>query len=103
MSKSSHLLAGLLSGLLFGFVFGVMSAPAHADANSYLAYLAAHGTNTSLWPDTRKVDSGERLCGMLHSGMSPGQILGSSGFHVVDAQGILDAAQHELCPDTLGR
>jgi hypothetical protein len=79
----------------------IQSPAAHADAQSYLAYLQSHGTNTSLWPDTRKVDAGERLCSMLHSGMTPDQIIGSAGFHVVDAQGILDAAQHELCPDTL--
>lgn len=97
--KSTRTAAGLGAALI---AFAIHSPPAsHADAQSYLAYLQSHGTNTSLWPDTRKVDAGERLCSMLHSGMAPDQIIGSAGLHVVDAPGILDAAQHELCPDTL--
>jgi hypothetical protein len=96
--KTTRIAAGLVTALI---AFAMHSPTSHADAQSYLAYLQSHGTNTSLWPDTRKVDAGERLCSMLHSGMTPDQIIGSAGLHVVDAPGILDAAQHELCPDTL--
>jgi hypothetical protein len=74
-------------------------APAQADANSYLAYLASHGTRVMAFDDATKVSYGLKACELLHSGMTPDQI--GSMVSPSDARGIVDAAEHELCPDTL--
>ena len=76
------------------------AAPAHCDANSYLAYLASHRTLVVAIDGATAVSYGLRACDMLHSGMTPQQIVGSM-VSVSDIPGIVDAAQHELCPDTL--
>jgi hypothetical protein len=75
------------------------AAPAHCDANSYLAYLASHRTFVVALDNATIVSYGLHACEMLHSGMTPEQI--GSMLSVSDIPGIVDAAQHELCPDTL--
>jgi Protein of unknown function (DUF732) len=74
---------------------------AHADANSYLAYLADHHVNTAINTPARNLDAGFYACNALHAGQTPDQIVGSQPFAFVDIRGMIDAAQHELCPDTL--
>jgi len=75
------------------------ASPAHCDANSYLAYLNSHGTRVMAFDDATKVSYGLHACEMLHAGMTPDQI--AAGLSPSDVRGIVDAAQHELCPDTL--
>jgi hypothetical protein len=75
------------------------AAPAHCDANSYLAYLASHGTRVMAFDDATRVSYGLHACEMLHAGMTADQV--GSSVSPSDARGIVDAAQHELCPDTL--
>jgi hypothetical protein len=82
----------LLTALLF-------ASPVHADSASYLEYLRSHGTRVVAWDDPTKVAYGMQVCAMLHQGMTPAQI--GSSFSPSDVPGIVDAAQHELCPDTL--
>ena len=77
----------------------MVAAPARCDANSYLDYLNSHGTFVYEFNDAIKVEYGLRACYMLHAGMSPEQIAAVPS--PSDARGIVDAAQHELCPDTL--
>jgi hypothetical protein len=87
----------VLSAAIAAVVIG--AAPAHCDANSYLAYLNSHGTFVMAYDDATKVSYGLHACELLHSGMTPEQI--GSMVSPSDARGIVDAAQHELCPDTL--
>ncbi len=74
---------------------------AHADANSYLAYLQSHGINTALNSPAKNLQAGFYACDALHAGQTPDQVAGSQPFNFVDVRGVIDAAQHELCPDTL--
>jgi hypothetical protein len=62
---------------------------AHADANTYLAYLHDHGSYAG----------GDAKA--LNAGQTPDQILSGVHFTMMDVRGVIDAAQHELCPDTL--
>jgi len=87
-----------LSGL--ATVALVAAAPVHADANSYLDYLASHHINTPPHSPPLLVMDGLRNCQLLHAGMTPEQIvLGTPSLQ--DERGMIEAAQHELCPDTL--
>jgi hypothetical protein len=78
------------------------AAVAHADANSYLDYLASHHIATGLNTPGFNVSAGLHACDMLHAGLSPQQVIASDPTAIgVDIPGVVDAAQHELCPDTL--
>lgn len=75
---------------------------AHADDASYMDYLHSHG-----WGPQAPVEampgmmekSGHAICGQLHSGMHPEDVAASMRPNNAIA---VEAAQHELCPDTLG-
>jgi hypothetical protein len=43
---------------------------------------------------------GLRDCQLLHAGMTPEQIVQGTP-SLQDVRGMIEAAQHELCPDTL--
>jgi hypothetical protein len=75
------------------------ATPANADTNSYLGYLNTHGTFVMAYDDATKVSYGLQVCQMLHAGMTPEQV--GSSVSPSDLRGIVAAAQHELCPDTL--
>jgi hypothetical protein len=81
------------------------SAPASADQQSYLAYLDSHHVNTPFGTPERNIALGLDICQKLHQGMTPDQVVGLShsplSITLTDIPGVLDAAQHELCPDTL--
>jgi hypothetical protein len=77
----------------------IAAAPAHSDANSYLAYLANHGTFAG--GQAKALNAGFYACDALHAGQTPDQILSGVHFTMMDVRGVIDAAQHELCPDTL--
>jgi hypothetical protein len=80
------------------------SAPiAQADDQSYLDRLAANGVHpiATMTPGNL-VAGGLQMCNLMRSGMSPQDAANSLGI----LSGVLgvpavDAAQHELCPDTL--
>jgi hypothetical protein len=57
--------------------------------------------NTAINSPARNLQAGFFACDALHSGQTPEQIAGSQPFALVDIRGMIDAAQHELCPDTL--
>lgn len=90
-------LTAVLSAPIAAALMG--AAPAHCDANSYLAYLNSHGTFVYESNDAVKVEYGLRACDMLYAGMTPEEVAAVPS--PSDARGIVDAAQHELCPDTL--
>ena len=80
-----------------------LAAPATADADSYLARLAANGVNPigTMTPGSL-VNGGLQMCSLMRAGMSPQDAAGSLGILAgVLGTPAVDAAQHELCPDTL--
>jgi hypothetical protein len=74
-----------------------VAAPARADDQSYLDRLA--GANTLWLTRQQKVGMGHEVCVMLRGGSSPADL--ASMARGYDGAAIVDAAQHELCPDTL--
>jgi Protein of unknown function (DUF732) len=78
------------------------ASPAHADDQSFLNYLEAHGQSTTAWPYSpgKFVMVGHMICTNLHSGADP--LAGASPIdRATWGQIGVEAAQHELCPDTL--
>jgi hypothetical protein len=80
-----------------------MAAPAHADGDSYIRYLNDHGTFVPGINDAVRISRGSQVCTSLHNGMTPQQVLDANPIVYFDLRGVIDAAQHELCPDTLGK
>jgi uncharacterized protein DUF732 len=88
---------------LLGAAFGaalISAPPAQANVNSYLAYLASHHINTALNTRKTNVYTGLRVCELLHAGMTPEQIAQGVA-SMADLPGMIEAAQHEICPDTM--
>ena len=79
-----------LAELLFGSA-GVASA----DDASFLDRLPPRTYGELVASDAKRVEFGHQMCAMLRSGMAPEAIAASWGRPWVDA------AQQELCPDTL--
>lgn len=89
-----------VSGLFMGLGIGLLAAPtAHADANSYLTYIQEHHINVGISNPSKQLWMGNTACQELHEGRTPDQIAATPT--LFDVRGIVDAAQHELCPDTL--
>ncbi|MBS9535533.1 DUF732 domain-containing protein [Mycobacterium sp. M1] len=100
-----------LAGL--GVVTLLGSATAHADDASYLAALDAQGVFRSGPPNAR-LSAGHRFCNELRSGATPDQVANAyvrrpsfGGPSMVDdltvnLRQVIDIAQHEICPETLG-
>jgi Protein of unknown function (DUF732) len=97
MAKKAAL-AGVLSAALGA---ALTSAPAaHADVRSYMAYLASHHINTGLNTPKTNIYTGLKVCELLHEGRTPEQIA-QGVTSTADMPGMITAAQHELCADTL--
>src|SRR3984957_19690801 len=79
------------------------AAPAAPDGDSYIRYLNDHGTFVPGINDAVRISRGSQACTSLHNGMTPQQILDANPIVYFDLRGVIDAAQHELCPDTLGK
>ena len=78
------------------------ASQAHADEQSFLNYLEAHGQSTTAFPYSpgKFVMIGQMICTNLHSGADP--LAGASPIDRATWGSIgVEAAQHELCPDTL--
>lgn len=74
------------------------ATPAQCDANSYIAYLNNHGTRVMAFDDATKV-SCLHACELFRSRITLEQAAQSPS--ASDLYGIIDAAQHQLRPDTL--
>jgi hypothetical protein len=77
-----------------------LAAPAHADNASYLQYLRDRGFSSimvDLNNPNGQLAAGWDVCDDLHHGIQP-RINNAWG----GAPLIVEAAQHELCPDTQG-
>ncbi|WP_409428845.1 DUF732 domain-containing protein [Mycobacterium sp. SMC-11] len=72
---------------------------AHADRDSYMQYIRDHQINTSVAPEAKVFMMGIQSCDMMRQGVRPEEF--SAPLSIVDVRGIVDAAQHELCPETL--
>ncbi len=80
------------------------AAPAHADDKSYLSYLESHGfkyqNSPGLTTPSGAVKFGQIICENLRRGRPAKDRFGTkvaAGISKV----VIDAAQHEMCPDTL--
>lgn len=98
----------------------VVPGTAHADDASYQQYLISHGYGGSIGPAVgpggpmvplpggmfvdwgRTYSDGHMLCDRLHSGASRADLAREYSWSPYFPL-IIDAAQHELCPDTLGK
>lgn len=80
----------------------VLASTAQADDQSFLNYLESHGQSTTAFPYSpgKFLMVGRMICDNLHSGADP-----LAGASFIDrgtwGQVGVEAAQHELCPDTL--
>lgn len=96
--RSIPILAAVVAGI-------VCAAPAHADSDTYLRYLISHGVpNTG--PGTSSstlVQTGNSECAAIREGKSDlflfGQLIEAYGMGKAQAQDIVYAAHHYLCPD----
>lgn len=98
MSLAQLALAGFGAAAVAALTLAV---PVKADDASYMDYLRSHG-----WGPQYPVEalpgmmekSGHTICGMLRAGWRPDDIVAT----MRPNNGIaVEAAQHELCPDTL--
>lgn len=98
MARKARLAAALSAALGFALTF---APAAHADVRSYMAYLASHHINTGLNTPKTNIYTGLKVCQLLHEGMTPEQIAQGVTSSTADMPGMITAAQHELCADTL--
>ena len=78
------------------------ASPAQADDQSYLNYLESHGQSTTAFPYSpgKFIMVGHMICDNLHHGADP--LAGASPIDRATWGPVgVEAAQHELCPDTL--
>lgn len=76
---------------------------AYADEAAFVDYIHSHGINIgtiNLNPSVLP-GVGHEACTRLHTGKSPQQVAGEIPPLFGDGPGIVNAAQHTLCPDTL--
>jgi hypothetical protein len=100
-------IGGLLIGgiIVAGQLFG--TGDAHADDQSYLNYLNSHGFE---WRRTMDpipmtggdaVNGGHWICNNLHAVQPPDGGSAFNTWNIPQLPLLIEAAQHELCPDTL--
>ena len=92
--------------LLIGLVpvVAVLSAaPTYADAGSYQQYLRDHQINTGIMAMTpgSEMEFGLNVCNYLRAGMTVDQVIPMGWNTMADNPAMIQAAQRELCPDTL--
>jgi Protein of unknown function (DUF732) len=75
------------------------TAPAHADDQSYLDGLRAHGAPLKPWTEGEWVSEGHKMCNELRHGVSPANV--AAEVTQTDPAMFMDVLQHQLCPDTL--
>jgi hypothetical protein len=73
----------------------------HRCRDSYIRYLNDHNIFVPGINDAVRISRGSQVCTSLHNGMTPQQIIDANPIVYFDLRGVIDAAQHELCPDTL--
>lgn len=89
-----------LAFTLVSAAFLLVAPQAHADEPSYINELNAHGVFAPVGPN-QEIKMGHAVCDSLRAG-NPRPA--ANQFLMVQqpwADPIIDAAQHQLCPDTL--
>lgn len=90
-----------------GFIVGFGAPSAHADDQAFLNELRSNGfpglsVAGQQMPDGAVVAQGYMACNRLHLGESPDQLLAQvSPNDARIGRMLVQAAQHNLCPDTL--
>lgn len=79
----------------------VLAPDSKADANSFLGYVHSHQINTGMASDSKVLHAGMFACESLHAGQTPDDVVAGVRMSFMDVRGLIDAAQRELCPDTL--
>jgi hypothetical protein len=91
--------ATLIAVMAGAFVLG--AGAAQADDQTYLNYLSQNGIGTSIMNPPTTVALGHIVCDDIRTGMSPADAAQLPRGPLLDGAGMVAAAQHELCPDTL--
>lgn len=78
-------------------------APVPADANSYQQYIRDNQINLGIMAMTpgSEMEFGLNACNYLRSGMTVDQVIPMGWNTMADNAALVNAAQRELCPDTL--
>lgn len=95
------ILKTIVAALGFTLLLATTASPdARADTASFLDYYHSHGG--APWPDASLIAGGYKVCAAMRAGMTHDEAVAASerGTPVAFAVAV-DAAQHELCPDTL--
>lgn len=85
-----------------------LAAPAHADSRSFLDRVHANGLPDRYgffgnMGDSETLMIGNMTCDGIRAGIPPDQAMPKSTWDTAGLRPMLiEAAQHELCPDTLG-
>ena len=93
----------LIAAVVAAFAL-LTAAPAHADEQTYLADVAATGVPlgaTGLANPDAQIHMGYKICNAIHGGESAETAGQHFGWMNQWGPGIVSAAQHDLCPDTL--
>jgi hypothetical protein len=78
------------------------ASPAHADDQSYLNALSQNGVRVGIMNPPTTVALGHMMCDRIRGGMSTADAAQlPQPPWLIDGPGIVAAAQHNLCPDTL--
>lgn len=86
----------------------IFAAPAHADSRSFLDRVHANGLPDRYgffgnMGDSETLMIGNMTCDGIRAGIPPDQAMPKSTWDTAGLRPMLiEAAQHELCPDTLG-
>jgi len=79
-----------------------LAAPAAGDDQSYIRFLNDHGIAIGVNSPAIQLQAGRMVCDNLRGGADP-----RAGMNFLDRglvpDAAVDAAQHQLCPDTLPR
>lgn len=79
-----------------------LSAPAHADDQSFIDRFLGEGIGNGRMTPMTAVDMGHAMCAELHSGAAPAQAARLPRGRNIDGVRMVQLAQQEICPDTLG-
>ena len=75
---------------------------ASADSQSFIDYLNNNGGRPAFtFADGPLINQGYNFCNMIRGGMPVDQVKAMNFGPTVNTPLFVDAAQHELCPDTL--
>ncbi|WP_409428844.1 DUF732 domain-containing protein [Mycobacterium sp. SMC-11] len=81
----------------------VVAPAAQADAHSYQQYLRDNGINIGIMAMTpgSEVGYGLNVCKYLRAGMTVDEVIPMGWNSMADNPAMVNAAQRELCPETL--